>query len=452
MEVELDPGQAIFYRPRMFPKSVPIRDALNLGQSLAVWLILAAWILLSMAGIEISVAQTAPSVPLTAVNSDQVVLLKNGAIFRGRVTQKSNRVVVQTNQGSQVVLAREKTDFVGNSLEEVYWFLASKVSATDAQGQVKLFRWCLKNGLLEQANHHVLGLMHTDLPSNELLALNRQLELEVKARKRMLKRDSEMVAKRKPPFGQPLIEPDSGSTFVPPPTPVPSSKLVRQVGYEQPVFNRPSIDAASDAPPSASGLRRSHDLTTRQLEQELAKFERGTVGKFRRFVEPVVLAGCFAAKCHDGETEMTFLKMPGGNPLRYSQRNLYSLWRQIEGYPAEQSPVWQAATRPHAGNLEALLAVGSRDRQLIRDWIATLKPNSESTGRSTNTPASKPELGWMPEINPRPPVEPPQRLLQPIEAVGEIPDLDQMDGLRPDRYLPVDPYDPEAFNRQHHGS
>ena len=192
-------------------------------------------------------------------------------------------------------------------------------------------------------------------------------------------------------------------------------------------------------------------LSSRDLERELAKLPRGSVGKFRRYVEPIFLSSCFAARCHDGETTLTFMKMPGGNPLRYSQRNLHALLENLEPTSDHRANVWEAVSEPHAGNIEPLFADGSREFQLIQQWIESLPgsptfaaapaqpplPTASGAGRKTEIPSADSSVpgGIQPKLN-------------PIETVGEIPQLNQMPSLRPNSYVPVDPYDPEVFNRR----
>ena len=75
----------------------------------------------------------------------QLVVLKNGEIFRGRVSRKSDQVIVETIQGSRIVLSSEQTEFVCNSMDEAYWGKSARTRASDTAGQKALFHWCLKN-------------------------------------------------------------------------------------------------------------------------------------------------------------------------------------------------------------------------------------------------------------------------------------------------------------------
>ncbi len=385
-------------------------------------------------------AQNDYSFSLAGVNSSQVILLKNGEILRGRVIRKSDRVAIRTDQGSELILQRDKVDAVTNSLEEAYWHLAAQTSATDVEGQIGLFRWCLKHELLEQARQHVFGLMHTDIPPSKLMQLNEQLEILVVAKKR----NADRLASSQPGAVQrPLTstQPDNDWRAETPER----QPSVRQVGFQQTIVDSDTASAAWTPPRSPHRPM----LSSRELERELSKLPRGSVGKFRRYVEPIFLSSCFAARCHDGETTLTFMKMPGGNPLRYSQRNLHALLENLAPPTDDRDNVWEAVSEPHAGNAEPLFAADSREYQLIQQWIESL-PGSPTIESAPTQPTQPAATGWKTEIPSADSTVPDGVLptLNPIEAVGDIPQLNQMPSLRPNSYVPVDPYDPEVFNRR----
>ena len=172
-------------------------------------------------------AQHENSFSLAGVNSSQVVLLKNGEILRGRVVRQTDRIAIRTDQGSELIIKRDKVDVVSNSLEEAYWHLAAQTSATDVDGQIGLFRWCLKHELLEQARQHVFGLMHTDIPPSKLMQLNEQLDILVAARKDNANR----LASSRPGGMQ---TPATSTQRVDPRTTQP---MVRQVGFQQTIID-----------------------------------------------------------------------------------------------------------------------------------------------------------------------------------------------------------------------
>ena len=414
--------------------------------------------------------------PLTGVNRDQVVLLDNGAVMLGTVTRTPTQVIVKTDQGSRIVLSHNKIDLIADSLQDAYWQQAIRTSVNDISGQVELFQWCLKHSLTRQAENQITALMHTEINPIQLGQLQRQLTLEIKRNQRAAKQYPSLAAKAQVPDVDtpgpnsvrvpaqspgfvvarepwPVIaESEQTGTFQAPRTPVTNHNPIRQVAFEEDLESPAAKRDANDSPAESVGLE------TFELEASLRSLPRGTVGQFRRSIEPMLLKSCFAARCHDGDSDLTFMRMPGGNPLRYSQRNLHSILEHLDRNNLAHSKLWLAATQPHANMEHPILSRDSREYRALVTWVNTLALGSSAPSGIQFASSPEPQqfehnpTNAKPEwINRIPSIQPPQQTSQvsqskPLTPLADIPTLDASDSPL-GRYVPVDPYDPEVFNR-----
>ncbi|HEY3788100.1 MAG TPA: hypothetical protein VGL71_04555, partial [Urbifossiella sp.] len=91
-----------------------------------------------------------PFVPPTPPSIGSIILLKDGKMVEGAVTQSTDMVVVRRGSIDQP-FARDQVQFIGKSKDECYRHLLGTVKADDAPGRFKLARWCMYNGLRELA-------------------------------------------------------------------------------------------------------------------------------------------------------------------------------------------------------------------------------------------------------------------------------------------------------------
>ncbi len=144
----------------------------------------------------------------------QLVVLKNGELFRGRVSRKSEQVIIETVQGSRIVLSADETDFVCNTMEEAYWGKSARTRASDTNGQVDLFNWCLKNKLLEQAQNQIDILCESDIKAADLEFIDRQLNVAIQQQKHQQQRLAKQTISEQPadhPGPPPIHSPEAGS-------------------------------------------------------------------------------------------------------------------------------------------------------------------------------------------------------------------------------------------------
>lgn len=450
----------------------------------------------------------------------QLVILKNGEMFRGRVSRKSDQVIVETIQGSRIVLFADQTDFVCNSLEEAYWGKCARTRATDIAGQKKLFQWCLKYKLLEQAQNQIDILSEIEIKATELEYLDRQLNVAImqkhSERLRLANESrSKQAAKHsngtttassnssnspaETPFAMVPIEVDQtiglvdlGSAQVDTTVfrPLPalsaggsevaasigqrpqaghadsdwqSQPTIQQVGYTEAVnMGADSMNADSDAYdgiPTPSSEPDDRIMTPIfELEREMDELPQGTVGTYRQSVERALTVGCSAAKCHDSNSRIMPLLHRGVSqtvPRRQSQRNLHNVLKYVDRQSPFESRLLIAATSPHAGMAEPVIVRGTGNYEHLAKWLISLSDDP------ANAMYQEPPIDEQTETDPTnatneiQPIKPDPATLLPLgdspvqipKTIGEIPEFDSQQN----RFRPLDPFDPEIFNRKYGG-
>lgn len=100
-------------------------------------------------------AQLPPPTPLSAppvqlTSSGQFVVLKGNKLIEGTVTVTGEKVVVRQGVLDRS-LSKADVHYIGQTRDDVYRFMLSQVSATDPSARLAVARWCMLNGLREQA-------------------------------------------------------------------------------------------------------------------------------------------------------------------------------------------------------------------------------------------------------------------------------------------------------------
>lgn len=473
----------------------------------------------------------------------QLVVLKNGETFRGRVSRKAEQVIVETVQGSRIVLTDAQTDFICNSFEEAYWGKSARTRATDLDGQKRLFHWCLRNDLLEQAQNQIDILIESEIKASDLEYLDRQLNVAILqkqnrdsriAKSHLPHNDSVAVHTQpastdlpskpfvlkpiqvEPSLGQANLDRQTIDTSVFRPLPsihgdvLPEERLaensnqwrpkqiqsnqpqspngwdgqptIRQVGFTEPIdadTARPDRQLIPGGRPNDMSQPQVQDdrvmTPVHELEREMRSMPRGTVGKYRQFVERTLIVGCSASNCHASDSRVMPLLHRGISktiPLRQSQRNLHNVLKYIDREDPFASPLWIAATQPHAGNEEPMVKDQTAAYQQLTEWLVSISedpgaamesyqrsitPLTENENPSDAIEPIKPARAMehpfdqsatplpkgqtLPETGAEPPIESPVAL---PSTIGEIPELDS----KTSGFTPVDPFDPEIFNRK----
>jgi len=209
--------------------------------------------------------------------------------------------------------------------------------------------------------------------------------------------------------------------------------------------------------PSSAGM------TVDELEKSLRNLPRGSVEKFGAVVQPILLNRCGANQCHgpNAKSEFKLLKPPQGQIVsrRFTQRNLYSSLKYLDASNPEASPLVMMPQQRHGGALSAVFDKQTAPQlaELVA-WakLATaappMRPAVPATIAPTSATLSQPASGSNAANPPAPEVQSPQ---SPAASTVRVmrPPLEQPAGSAksPPQFVPRARYDPEIFNRQHHG-
>src|SRR5690242_11154761 len=74
--------------------------------------------------------------------ADGVVLLKDGGVLEGRITQVADRYII-TRTGGEFQIAAERVAYVGRSLHDAYEYRRASTQNTP-EAHVALAEWCLR--------------------------------------------------------------------------------------------------------------------------------------------------------------------------------------------------------------------------------------------------------------------------------------------------------------------
>ena len=481
-------------------------------------------------------------------SNQQLVVLQNGEVLEGQITESATNTIVETLQGSRLVLSNDRVEFVCDSIQDAYWGKCARTKANDIAGQKSLFYWCLKHGMHEQAQNQILLLVESEkVKASDIEYLDRQLNVSIAQLQKRNQQTAKLAKRSSParlagqssaaspaaappapdnsnasrlgrrqPSNQITVDSSLGTgllvgndvdynTFRPLPSlnalakqtepasgghgskdigsslatnqhASDSQPLIRQVGFEEEInpqqvehqhrtisldHKLPNPIKPKPAPPAPEFASNAElDAMTRSMP-------RGTMGPYRSKLERVLINGCSAANCHDSHsTIMPLMDLGRSKPIprRMSQRNLHQTLKYIDRSNPFASALLRAASESHGGGEKPVLPPGSKHFEQLKLWVIMLSNDPEGNYQAYLDPtlqskaSVKPTDGSIEEPlkdsftqQKIVPVEPERIGLHPVapavehsQTIGEIPELDNQDG----NYQPIDPFDPEVFNRR----
>jgi len=323
-----------------------------------------------------------PLVPPAAPGLGSVVLLTDGKMVEGTVTQTGEKVLVRRGSIDQP-FAKDLVQFIGKSKDECYKHLLEKVKADDAPGKFKLARWCMYNGLREQALAEAQSVVK--LQPNHAMAAEMARSLEESIR---------------------LFHADGTSKLPPPEAPKPAAPVAPKV-----------VDVESDVPAEA-------------------------VAAFGPRVQPVLANLC--ADCHAKPAYSGSFKLACGTGADHDagiiRQNLKATIGQIKKTDPSASPLLEKALAAHGGMKQAAFANRMAPAfRVLEAWVIL------AAGPTGAPPA--PVLPPPPETKPAPeapkPVLPP---VPPPPAVKFGEEAKPAPKPEPNGES-MDEFDPTLFNR-----
>ncbi len=301
---------------------------------------------------------------------------------------------------------------------------SAQLKATDVAGHAELFQWCLQHSLLSEAQNQIDILqMMEGLKATRLEYLHRQLVVSRDLqRKRSMPEERTAALRRDTATG--------GSTNIP---------LDSETSDREPKIAQVNFEIESPTPlTSLSELQRAADSLPKE----------GVV-MFKRKIEPLVARSCFTADCHNTRDHEMALMCPGTDqlfPKRVSQRNLYSILKYVDTHDPLNSPFFLAATGPHAGQDEPFIKRGTKQFEILRQWLAMISCNPAG---DYELPAAATPIK---EVEPQLPA-PDQNTIGPIlnktnDQFPVPPTMPSLDAEPPKKAIRRDPFDPDVFNRR----
>ena len=355
--------------------------------------------------------------------ASQIVVLKNGHEISGRIQQESDRTIVFTESGSQLIFPAEKVDFVCKSLPEAYWQKVARIKATDADKHVQLFHWCLKHSLDNQANNQLNLLVEMDVSAVKLEYLYDLLLKQRAASKASSAANSIAKAAK-------------------------AANASEVANREQDQIHKGSIQLATFEKEELP-VPRIHHPTMAELKKSAAKFSPDSIQFYKRKIEPLFVRSCYTAGCHDSQAETMPLRRISPNervPKHMSQRNLHEVVKFVDFESPFKSPFFLAAVEQHADQDKPVIRRGSKQFENLRQWMVMISSNpfgfhSSIPEVDLTAPAAKPEN--------RLPKKPDSSVKKSsFDSPPEIPTLDS-EPTRP--AVRKDPFDPNVFNRLYGG-
>ena len=226
-----------------------------------------------------------------------VLVLRNGRVLRGEITQVGDRFIVAIGDTDEVAVPVASVELRCNSLEDAYRRQAERLSpATTAAVHLALANWCLANALLPQAAEQLMVAQQLEPENAEMARFERRLHLAA--------RHGESRLQPSRPHARP--RPRSG-----------------------PVKLEPQADL---------------DQFTRELPP-------GTLEHFTMAIQPLLVNRCGASGCHGPNAASEYrLTRPMTGRLaarRFTQRNLYASMQYVDQEKPLSSQLILQATQAH---------------------------------------------------------------------------------------------------------
>ena len=357
---------------------------------------------------------------------EKFVVLTNRQTLQGEVTQQQGKVSVSLPSGSVIVIPNSRVEFVSESLGEAYWELAGRTRSTDLQGQIGVFKWCLRNELFEEASNHLLILQEMNVPAKTLMQLDVSLQITQKRHKESLTTASlppSAIAAipshaSKPVTGLQSVDAiqipnlhqtnsSQNSAALESEEVVASDKLptidefgnevdsmVRSVSWDQPVNE---VTTKKELPSVDSTLLRRLDSTGSLVYSDLDRLTRlmprGSVGLFRKQVEPLLHKAC--SQCHSSQNSdrhfEIFQSLRGQIDRRMSQKNLYQSLNLSNREQPSESLIIQFATTAHGGQATASFQWDDPQLLEMKQWLIMISENPSLPVEAFSPEAFSPE-------------------------------------------------------------
>jgi hypothetical protein len=324
-----------------------------------------------------------------------VLLLQSGGVLSGEISTSGDRYLVR-GEKSRFDVAASQVLLVCSSLEDAYEQQRRRLARPSAESHLTLAEWCLRYELTKQAALELADARKLDARHPRLALLERRLAVIVEPR---------------------TADPVAGKT-----------------------------ESASE--------KQMAEL--RKLDAMAAELPSGTLERFTRKVQPMLVNTCTTSGCHQPNGEQEFqldrAVLHGLSNRRTTLRNLSATLALVDRGAPQQSRLLMLPRETHGGGKPPLLGTRQEEHlQMLAEWVslatgkaiprAELAAAGDATLRPTNQQAHDPHSPTLPT---------PAAKMLSAQADAAI-----FDGMPPVRYgveaaswQPKDEFDPELFNRQ----
>jgi hypothetical protein len=325
-----------------------------------------------------------------------VLLLKNGAVVRGAITESADRWIV-TSEGRQMYIPASSVELSAPTMEALLNLRRSKMIRPTADTHLTLADWCLRNDLRAEARQELAAARALDPKHPRLALLERRLSVAIE------------VATR------------------PPVIPAQPNQVVATV-------------SATAAPHTSE---KASSTAAKPAAAPADNLSPAIIESFTRRIQPILLNNCTTTGCHQQGGQQAFqLDRAMLHDLANRQSTMSNLRATLalvdRGRP-QVSPLLTVPRAPHGGLAQPVFGPRQSNsvKQLI-EWVGLVAslPQSETALATTNPSAvTAAEAERRAETATIPAIPPQQNSLPKFGAQ-----------LRP--WTPRDPFDPEIFNRR----
>lgn len=371
-----------------------------------------SWQLIAGAAVFAAVTAPAPAeeVGPAAVPQQSVLLLRNGEAIEGKISRVGELYYVALPSeghgtcprewtGGEIRVKAAEVEFCCRDLEEGYRRKRAAIQPGDVRGHLGLAQWCLRHGLLGPAGRELADALDAD-PTHPMIGLlERRLKMALE----------------------------------PPPRRLPTK---------------------------ATGQAASPE----ELDRLVRGMPPGSVETFTQTIQPLLVNHCGAAGCHGPRSESAFrlLRTPPGRPAsrRLTQRNLHAAMAWVDREDPAASRLLTLPIGPHGTAKKAVFSQGQAAQyKRMVDWVCQLSRRPAPKIPETVASKEKPPVRAMPAESQGSDSPPPESSgtsdRQPAAGSGknepplEGPSVKR--GAPLPLFVPVDPFDPEIFNRRYFG-
>lgn len=360
----------------------------------------------------------APAGDRLATPCPGVLVLHGGQVLQGKIEQTGDLYRVGL-PGGEIRIRANSVAYHCATIEEAYGRRRASIRMDSADDHLELARWCQHNGLLGASARELADAMAADPHHPGIPYLERQLNA--------------------------ALAPASA----PPTTKTP---------------DLPDREGPTDA----------------ELDRLIRQMPPGTVEEFTSAIQPLLLNSCTVSGCHGPASagRLRLLRSRSGYAptRRLTQRNLHAVLECIDRKQPGKSPLLVEAARAHGAAVRPPLdEKGLEKIEQIARWVhrvagagpsqalAPLATSQAEPGKRTGSPSgTAPVHPWPPSTSgevraasfnepvdsPGAPGPRPREANTAGNNHGDHPSVQR--GAKIEQFAPVDPFDPEIFNRRYH--